>query len=234
MSGDHSVDNRALTASLLALAGGTFELRSEGVRSVVLDGDRAVGVETESRERILGGQVLLAAGSWSNQIAGSSRRRPAARSAREGQIVRFDGPADPLLLSRNIRGMVKGSHLYLVSRASGRIVAGATVEEQGFDTTVTVGAVHDLLRDAIELVPAVSELELVETLAGLRPGTPDNAPIVGPTTIDGLLVATGHFRNGVLLAPITADVVAALTTSGEPPAEAAAMAPGRFSPKAAV
>ena len=226
---DHNVDNRLVADALIGLAErGSFELRRVAVQRVLDEGGRVVGVEAEGGERLHAGQVLLAAGCWSNGIDGvPEAARPPVRPVK-GQILRVQGPADPPVLSRNVRGLVRGMHLYLVPRASGRIVIGATVEEQGYDTTVTAGAVHDLLRDATELVPALAELELVEALAGLRPGTPDNAPLVGPTPVDGLLVATGHYRNGVLLAPITADAVADAVGGGEPVEEAAAMDPGRF------
>jgi glycine oxidase len=104
---------------------------------------------------------------------------------------------------------------YLVPRGDGRYVLGATVEERGYDTTVTAGAVFELLRDAAELVPGISELVLDELSAGLRPGTPDNAPIIGPGALSGLHWATGHYRNGVLLAPVTAELVVAGVT-GDP------------------
>jgi glycine oxidase len=102
------------------------------------------------------------------------------------------------------------------------------VEEKGFDPAVTAGAVHELLRDAIEVVPGVTELELVETLARWRPGTADNAPLLGPSTVSGLVHATGHYRNGVLLTPITADVIADLVTTGTLPTLAAPFAADRF------
>lgn len=105
---------------------------------------------------------------------------------------------------------------------------GATVEEQGFDTTVTVDGVHRLLHDAAVLVPGLLELELVETLAGLRPGSPDNAPVIGRSAVDGLVVATGHHRNGILLTPITADAVVGLVGAGPEVAEVAAFGPERF------
>jgi glycine oxidase len=105
---------------------------------------------------------------------------------------------------------------------------GATVEDRGFDPTVTAGGVHDLLHDALEVVPGVSELELVETLARWRPGTADNAPLLGPGGLPGLVLATGHHRNGVLLTPVTGDVVAEYLTTGELPALAAPFTPDRF------
>src|SRR5205085_4215750 len=135
---------------------------------------------------------------------------------------------DPPVLGHNVRGIVRGSQVYVVPRATGRIVVGATVEEQGFDTTVTAGAVHALLRDAYVLLPDIAELALVESHAGLRPGSPDNAPMIGPGAVDGLVVATGHYRNGVLLTPVTADTVAALLTTGVVPAVTAPFSPLRF------
>jgi glycine oxidase len=102
------------------------------------------------------------------------------------------------------------------------------VEEKGFDTTVTAGGVHELLREAYRLIPEIAELELAETTAGLRPGTPDNAPLIGSGAIDGLLIATGHFRNGVLQAPLTADCVGALLAGERPPFDLEPFSPGRF------
>jgi glycine oxidase len=130
----------------------------------------------------------------------------------KGQTLRLRDPAGPGLLGRVVR--FEGG--YLVPRGDGRYVLGATVEERGFDTAMTAGAVHELLRDAAELVPGVLELEVEELLAGLRPGTPDNAPVLGCSpALDGLVWATGHHRNGILLAPVTADLVAD-ALAGEP------------------
>ncbi len=125
--------------------------------------------------------------------------------------------------------MVRGSHVYLVPRENGELVVGATTEELGCDTTVTAGGVYELLRDAHELLPGITELPLTETLAGLRPGSPDNAPLLGPTALPGLLLATGHYRNGVLLTPVTGDVMADALTTGELPPHALSFSPGRFS-----
>jgi glycine oxidase len=108
-------------------------------------------------------------------------------------------------------------------------VVGATVEERGFDTTVTAGGVHELLREAYRLLPDIAEMELLETSAGLRPGTPDNAPVIGRADAAGLIVATGHYRNGILLAPVTADSVAALLAGERPAADLAPFSPSRFS-----
>jgi glycine oxidase len=121
----------------------------------------------------------------------------------------------------------------VVSRGDGRVVVGATVEEQGFDTTVTAGGVHDLLRAAVELLPEVTELELTETVAGLRPGSPDNAPLIGPSSLEGLVIASGHYRNGILLVPVTADSIAGVLAGGPVPDLIAPFSPDRFAPPVA-
>jgi glycine oxidase len=124
--------------------------------------------------------------------------------------------------------VVRGSHVYLVPRENGELVLGATSEEFGWDTAVTAGGVYQLLRDAHDLVPGITELPLTETLAGLRPGSPDNAPLLGPSHLDGLLLATGHHRNGVLLTPITGDVLGHVLDTGRLPRYAEPFAAGRF------
>jgi glycine oxidase len=193
-----------------------------------VDSGRVLGVRLADGRVVASDQVVVAAGARSGAIGGLP---PAARvpvRPVKGQIMRLHDPGGPGLLTRVIRT----SGGYLVPRGDGRYVLGATMEERGFDTTVTAGGMFELLRDAIELVPAVSELVVDELEAGLRPGTPDNAPIVGPGTVEGLHWATGHHRGGILLAPITADFVVR-GLAGEAPAElAAACHPGRFSPAA--
>ncbi len=115
------------------------------------------------------------------------------------------GAGDSPRLRRTVRGLVHGRSCYLVPRADGTLVVGATVEEKGFDLSVQAGAVLELLDSARRIVPVVDEYELLETTTGLRPGSPDNGPLVGETPIAGLLVATGHYRHGILLAPLTAE-----------------------------
>jgi glycine oxidase len=144
----------------------------------------------------------------------------------KGQILRLHDPAGAGLVSRVVR-MTSG---YLVPRGDGRYVLGATMEERGFDTTVTAGAVFEMLRDAGELIPGVSELVIDEIIAGLRPATPDNAPALGPASVPGLHWAVGHYRNGILLAPITAEIVLAGLLGEELPAIAAPFSPLRFAP----
>jgi glycine oxidase len=167
---------------------------------------------------------VLAAGCWSGRLGGlAAEALPPVRPVK-GQLLYLRGPADQPLCSRNVRGL----EVYVVPRGDGRVVVGATVEEQGFDTTVTAGAVHDLLRSALELLPDVVELELLETVVGLRPGSPDNAPMLGPAGPEGLVVATGHYRNGILLTPVTADAIAELLATGQVPELIAPFTPGRF------
>jgi glycine oxidase len=142
----------------------------------------------------------------------------------KGQVVTLRGPAGEPVCSR----MVASERVYLVPRDDGRLVVGATVEERGFDLKVTAGGVHELLREAYRLVPDIAELELVEAIAGMRPGTPDNAPLIGAGAHEGLLLATGHYRNGILLTPVTADATAAMIADSEPDLDLAAFDPSRF------
>jgi glycine oxidase len=230
-AGDHQVDNRALVQALLtACRRAGVALLAGRAAELLVDGERVVGVRLAGGERLAGGTVVLAAGCWSGGLRGlAPRLLPGVRPVK-GQLLHLRGPASEPLCQRNLRGL----EVYVVPRADGRVVVGATVEEQGFDTRVTAGAVHDLLRAALELLPDVAELELVETVAGLRPGSPDNAPLLGPAGQDGLVVATGHYRNGILLTPVTAASVAELLATGKAPEVIAPFSPGRFAAGAAV
>ncbi|MCY3862884.1 MAG: glycine oxidase ThiO [bacterium] len=164
-------------------------------------------------------QVVVAAGAWTGRLLGIPIRPI------KGQILRLSGPEG--LLALPVRGVVRGSSVYAVPRSDGEIVVGATQEEQGFDTRVTAGGVYELLRDVLALLPGLSEIDLVETWASLRPGAPDNAPIIG-TGDDSIVYATGHYRNGILTAPTTAAAVAALVQGHEPPVNLRPFSPGRF------
>lgn len=229
VGGDHQVDPRRLLDALLAATAraGVDLVRR---RAVSFDSgpDRVRGVILDDGTALPAGNVVLAAGVWSGTVTGlPPGSLPPVRPVK-GQILRLRERSAPPLLGGNVRGLVKGSSVYLVPRADGEVVLGATVEEQGFDTTVTAGAVHDLLRDAYALVPGVLELEVAECLAALRPATPDNAPVIGATPAEGLVVATGHHRNGILLTPVTADAVADIVTGVEPPAVVASFGADRF------
>ncbi|HWY89722.1 MAG TPA: glycine oxidase ThiO [Solirubrobacteraceae bacterium] len=204
---DHSVDPRLVLPALrraCEIAGVAIREHAP-VESVELDerGERATGLLLRGGERVEAAHVVLAAGPWSAQIEGL----PAAARVRvrpvKGQILRLRDPAGPGLLSRVVR--FEGG--YLVPRADGCYALGATVEEQGFDLSPTAGGVYELLRDASELVPGIDELRIEELSVGLRPGTPDNAPVIGRGAVEGLVWATGHHRNGILLAPLTAELV---------------------------
>jgi glycine oxidase len=206
--------------------------RADGARaaSVQATGVRATGVLAGDGTALAAGQTVLAAGSWSGELPGVPEWARLPVRPVKGQILRLrmESHFGRPFLARNVRALVRGGHLYLVPRANGELVVGATTEEQGFDTTVTAGGVYELLRDAHELVPGITELPLLESSAGLRPGTPDNAPLLGPTALPGLVAATGHHRNGVLLTPVTADALADYLSTGELPAVAAPFTPTRF------
>ena len=226
--GEASVDPRYLVAALL----GALDRLGVPVHSEaeVLGASHAAGswrLVTRDRREFDAGSVVLTAGCWSGQadwLPGDARLpvRPV-----KGEILTLRGPADEPVCER----IVAGERVYMVPRADGRLIVGATVEERGFDTTLTAGGVHELLREAYRLLPEIAELELVEAGVGLRPGTPDNAPLIGPGAADGLLVATGHFRNGVLQAPLTADCIAALLVGQQTPIELTPFAPERFAPR---
>jgi glycine oxidase len=225
-AGEASVDPRALARALAAAlreAGGELRTGTEVVDGL-WDGERLVGLRAD--DEIRADAVVLCTGAWSGQTSWlPAEARPKVRPVK-GEVIELrpregePAPAERIIASERI---------YLVPRTDGRLIAGATQEERGFDTTVTAGGVHELLREAYRVLPDVAEMELVGMVAGLRPGTPDNLPIVGRGAVDGLVLATGHFRNGIMLAPITADTVAA-TLAGRPiPAEMAAADPGRSS-----
>jgi glycine oxidase len=221
--GDHQVDNRALLEALrVACERAGVAIATDHVKGIEVAGDRVQAVTTASEGAVPCGTVVLAAGSWSGSIEGLPpdavpRVRPV-----KGQLLHLKGPGP--LATRNLRGV----DAYLVSRPDGRLVVGATVEERGWDTSVTAGAVFELLRAAYELLPGTAELELTETVAGLRPGSPDNAPLIGPGAVEGLLLATGHYRNGVLLLPVTADAIASCVTGEGVPSWAGPFLPARF------
>jgi glycine oxidase len=228
---DGSIDPRRLTAALLtAVARVGGELVRLAATDVIVERDTAVGIRLADGREIRAGRVVLAAGPWIGDLGGLPPGIVPPVRPVKGQVLRLRaGPAsrEPFL-ARSTRGLVRGFSIYLVPRADGEIVVGATQEELGYDTTITAGGIWELLRDARELVPGITELEFIEVNAGLRPGSPDNAPILGPAALPGLFLAGGHFRSGVLLAPVTGDVMAEVLSGGELPAVAEAFAPSRF------
>jgi glycine oxidase len=205
---DHQVDNRKLTQALrvAAEAAGAKICEHRAVRQIVTQGGRATGVALEDGTMAAADSVVLAAGAWSRSIGGlPPDRRPPVRPIK-GQMLalRMDAGA-PLL-----RHVLWAPGAYLVPRRDGRLVVGATVEEKGFDDTITAGGMLTLLEAAWRAVPAIEELPIEEVWVGHRPGSRDDAPILGPGPLDGLFYATGHHRNGILLAPVTADAMARL------------------------
>jgi glycine oxidase len=211
--GDHQVDNRKLADALLAacIAEGAGLHPNTAVSAVETAHGRVRGVRVEGRDDIHEADVvLLAAGAWSRGIEGvPPEARPPVRPLK-GQMlsVRMD-PAEPLLSH-----VVWAPGVYLVPRRDGRLLIGATVEEKGFNTDMTAGGLFDLLRDTWDVLPGIEELPIDETWVGHRPTSRDDAPILGPTPVDGLVLATGHHRNGILLAPVTADAVSRFILTG--------------------
>ena len=230
VDGDHQIDPRRLAGALVdACERAGVVLRRTWAERLDVRRGRAVSVTDSDGDELAAGSIVLAGGSLSGRLAGVPEAvLPPVRPVK-GQVLRLTVPGRYApFLSRTVRAVVRGSQVYLVPRENGELVVGATSEELGWDTTVTAGGVYELLRDAHELVPGITELPLTETRAGLRPGSPDNAPLLGPTALEGLLLATGHFRNGVLLTPVTGDAMAAVLATGELPDEARAFTPRRF------
>ena len=226
VEGDWSCDNRLLWRALIEAGHQTGVREVPGfVHRVNSSNDRATGVQLADGQTIDASCVVVANGAWARQIDGLPDLpvRPV-----KGQIVRLD-PGRLPAPSLTIRAYSRGSEIYLVPREGDReVVLGATVEELGFDHLVTAGAVYELLRDARTVMPMTAEYTLAETSVGWRPGTPDNAPILGGCDLDGLVLATGHYRNGVLLTPITADVISTLIITGEVDSIAAPFTIDRF------
>ncbi len=230
-SSDHQISPRALCAALaraVERAGG--ELRPfTRVARIEISGDRVCGLKLDCGQLVDADSIVVAAGWQSGEIAGLPPDAGVPVRPVKGQAVRLRDPAGRPPAGRVIRT----PEVYLVPRRDGELVVGATVEERGADCAVTAGGVLELLRAAYEALPGVTELELSEASAGLRPTSPDNKPIVGPGALEGLVWATGHWRNGILLAGVTADAVAGVLAGGELPPTLAPFSPQRFREPAA-
>jgi len=221
---DHQADPRQVHRALLA----ALEVRRVEIvrrRAVGLsrapDG-RVTGVADDSGSRHPAGTVVLAAGWASRDLVRDLPMAAVPTRPVKGQVLRLDSSGHPdFTLDHVVRGFVQSRSIYLVPRADGEIVVGATSEEQPDDRIVTAGAVFALLRDARAMIPGLDELPLIEATARARPGSPDNLPLVGASAVDGLVVATGHYRNGILLAPATAAAVTELISAGSIPTSAA-------------
>jgi glycine oxidase len=222
---DHQVDNRRLVDALrtaFEAEGGTLH-EGTPVEAVVPDSD-APAVRTDDGERVAADRVVVAAGVWSRELDGlAPDATPPVRPVK-GQMIqmRRTRPFD-------LRHVVRGPKAYLAPKSDGRILMGATSEEMGFDTTVTAGGLYDLLEGGWEVVPGIRDLPVDETWAGLRPASRDHAPLLGETTAPGVLMATGHYRHGILLTPITAEEMARLIRTGETSDWLQPFSPLRFS-----
>lgn len=228
---DHQVAPRSLVAALTraAVQAGVTLRPHTAVARIVVENGRATGVELADGTRISAGTVVLAAGAWSRGIEGlRPAARPPVRPIKGQVIILKMDPAAPLLTH-----VLWAPGCYLVPRRDGQLVLGATVEEKGFDTAITAGGIFSLLEAAWRVLPAIEELPIVETIVGHRPGSRDDAPILGAAEVPGLVYATGHHRNGILLAPVTADAVARLVAGEGTDPAIAAFGMERFSAKAA-
>jgi glycine oxidase len=223
---DHQVENRKLVRALrtaFLAAGGTLHEHTT-VASVDVQAGRAVGVVVGDTH-VAADVVLLAAGAWSGEIAGlPASARPPIRPIKGQMLALRMDPAAPLL-----RHVVWTPRVYLVPREDGRLIVGATTEERGFNTDLTAGGIYSLLEGAWRALPTVEELAIDEMWVGFRPGSRDDAPLLGPGAVEGLVYATGHHRNGILLTPVTAEAIARYILTGEIAEAIRAFAPTRFS-----
>jgi glycine oxidase len=229
LSRESTVDPRSLMDAILAaLRHREVEIRAGcSVTSISRQGGTCVGV-TAGGENVGAKSVIVAAGCHSASLV--------RENAVENDWLSRYAPTRPVrgqmlaLHSNDIRlhRVLRSDRGYLVPRHEGRIVAGSTLEDVGFDKSLTAGGIRKILDAAIELVPKIADAQIVETWAGLRPGSPDNLPIIGPTDIEGLFIATGHYRNGILLAPVTAKIVRDWIRNGQMPTSAEIFSPLRF------
>jgi glycine oxidase len=226
--GDHQADNRLLVRALkraFLAAGGTLHEHAP-VRSIEIAGGRVTGLRV-GETHVAAETVVLAAGAWSGEIDGVPVEARAPVRPVKGQMLALKmDPAAPLL-----RHVVWAPRAYLVPRRDGRLVVGATSEEKGFNADLTAGGIFALLEGAWRALPGVEELPIEEMWVGFRPGSRDDAPLLGPSAVAGLIHATGHHRNGILLTPLTADLVARYLLSGEIDEAMAPFAPSRFASK---
>ncbi|MCO5316277.1 MAG: glycine oxidase ThiO [Solirubrobacterales bacterium] len=231
-AGDAVVDPRALCAALV----GAIETTGSTIRSgsaveslLTVDGRPWSGRGPVGGVRLSDGSehfapvVVAAAGPESGRVDWlPAELRPPVRPVK-GQVVELQGdPGDPV-----VSRIVGTERVYVAPRRDGRVILGATVEEMDFDPRVTAGGVHEMLREGYRLIPEIAELEFIGAETGFRPGTPDNMPVIGPVA-EGLILATGHYRNGILLAPVTAQTVAGLVAGDPLDGPAAVADPGRF------
>jgi glycine oxidase len=215
------VDNRALTKAVLKAAerSGVKIFTASSVQSIVKNGERCTGLLADG-EKVKSLWTVIAAGCWSAEIEGASQYAP-VRPAK-GQMIAMRAK------DLSVKRVLWSDHVYLVPRNDGKILAGSTVEYVGFEKTVTAGGLQKIITAALQLAPALADAQIEETWAGLRPDAPDHLPIIGPTDLEGLLIATGHFRSGILLAPITAQLIREWITRQKVSHDWARFSPMRF------
>ena len=217
---ERSVDPRALTSAALKAARhrGVDISSGTAVTAVLVSNGRVTGVSTD-RTTYCAPAIVNCAGAW----AGSFPPNPFPARPVKGQMLSVAGTSRDL-----VRHVIRVPEVYLVPRSDGRILVGATVEEAGYDKRTDADTIHRIHQAAIRLVPALRQARVLEAWAGLRPGSPDNLPILGESETLSYFVATGHFRDGILLAPVTAQVMAQLITGGKPECDLVPFSPGRF------
>lgn len=222
---DHQVDNRRLVEALrtaFRAEGGTLH-EDAPVEAIIPDAD-APGVRPVDGEPVTAGRVVLAAGVWSRDLEGlTPDAQPVIRPVK-GQVLQLRRET-----TFDLQHVVRGPEAYLAPKSDGRVVVGATSEEMGFDTTVTAGGMYDLLEGAWEVVPGIYDLPMDETWAGLRPASRDHSPLIGESAAPGVIMATGHYRHGILLTPVTAEELARLIRTGETSDWIEPFSPLRFS-----
>jgi glycine oxidase len=224
IAGDRRIDNVRLTRALAAsaVARGATLMTGRPVTTLLVAGGRVAGVRA-GNETLPAPVVVNAMGAWAGLLAGDPR--PVPVEPVRGHLLAFELAPAPL------RHVVCSARGYLVPRSDGRILAGSTSERAGFDTSVTAGAVRAVLDIALEIAPILAELPIADSWAGLRPGSPDGLPIVGPGAVPGLFHASGLFRNGILLGPLIGELVAGLVLGHPPPSDLAPFSPERFAPE---
>jgi glycine oxidase len=216
---ERSVNPRALSAAALKAAKhrGVDIASGTTVTSVVVEGGRVIGIKTD-KTRYDAASVVNCAGAWSGQVGPI----PLPTRPVKGQMLALVGPREL------VQHVIRSQEVYLVPRSDGRILVGSTLEEAGFDKRTDVNTIQRLHQAALKLVPKLSEARILEDWAGLRPGTPDSLPLLGNTSTPGYFVATGHFRDGILLAPVTAQIMTRVITGSDPEYNLSAFAPERF------
>ena len=225
LPGEASVDSRALTEVVIAaaIAGGAVLVSGAAVVSLVTEGARCSGVNLSDGRKLLAGHVVLAAGCWTSQLEQVASYAPTRPVRGQMAALRHRGST--------IRRVLRSDRGYIVPRdhqVPQKILVGATSEDAGYEKCVTSGGLEQIFAAVNELAPELARAEIIETWSGLRPGTPDQLPILGPTEIEGLIIATGHYRNGILLAPVTAKLIAEWICENRTSIDWEAFSPARF------